>query len=42
MKDNGTGMSEEIISHIFDYSFTTKSVRKGTGTGLSIRRHIVE
>jgi signal transduction histidine kinase len=42
IKDNGTGVSEEIISLIFDSSFTTKSVRKGTGTGLSISRQIVE
>ncbi len=35
-------MSEAIISQISDSSFTTKSVGKGTGTGLSIRRHIVE
>ncbi|MEG4576820.1 ATP-binding protein [Microcoleus sp. N3A4] len=41
-KDNETGMSEEIISQIFDFSFTTKSVGKGTGTGLSISSHIVE
>ncbi|WP_445171327.1 hypothetical protein [Microcoleus sp.] len=34
IKDKGTGVSEEIISQIFDCSFTTKSVRKGTGTGL--------
>jgi len=28
MKDNGTGVSEAIISQIFDSSFTTKSVGK--------------
>ncbi|WP_445300182.1 MULTISPECIES: ATP-binding protein [unclassified Microcoleus] len=33
-------MSEEIISQIFDSSFTTKSV--GKGTGLSISRQIME
>jgi signal transduction histidine kinase len=42
VKDNGKGMSEEIISHIFDHSFTTKAVGKGTGIGLSISRQIVE
>ncbi|MEG3840951.1 response regulator [Microcoleus sp. herbarium14] len=42
IKDNGKGMSEEIISHIFDHSFTTKAVGKGTGIGLSISRQIVE
>ncbi|MEG4288870.1 ATP-binding protein [Microcoleus sp. C2C3] len=40
IKDNGTGVSEEIISQIFDSSFTTKSV--GKGTGLSISRQIME
>ncbi|HSF76824.1 MAG TPA: ATP-binding protein [Microcoleus sp.] len=42
IKDYGRGRSEEIISQIFDSSFTTKSVGKKTGTGLSISRHIVE
>ena len=42
IKDNGQGMSEQIISHIFDYSFTTKAVGKGTGIGLSISRQVVE
>ncbi|MEG3849045.1 response regulator [Microcoleus sp. herbarium19] len=42
IKDNGKGMSEEIISHIFECSFTTKAVGKGTGIGLSISRQIVE
>ncbi|MEG4391494.1 ATP-binding protein [Microcoleus sp. BROC3] len=42
IKDHGPGMYEEIISQIFDFSFTTKAVGKGTGTGLSISRHIVE
>ena len=42
IKDNGKGMSEQIISHIFDYSFTTKAVGKGTGIGLSISRQVVE
>ncbi len=42
IKDNGKGMSEEIKSQIFDHSFTTKAVGKGTGIGLSISRQIVE
>ena len=42
IKDNGKGISEHIISHIFDYSFTTKAVGKGTGIGLSISRQVVE
>lgn len=42
IKDNGKGMSEEIRAQVFDYSFTTKAVGKGTGIGLSISRQIVE
>jgi len=42
IKDNGTGMSEDVESKIFDQLFTTKAVGKGTGLGLSISRQIVE
>ncbi|MEG4507381.1 ATP-binding protein [Microcoleus sp. F6_B4] len=42
IQDNSRGIYEEIMSQIFDSSFTTKSVGKKTGTGLSISRHIVE
>jgi two-component system, NtrC family, sensor kinase len=41
IKDNGTGMPEDIKSRIFDQLFTTKPVGKGTGLGLSISRQIV-
>ncbi len=36
IRDNGTGMDDEIISKIFDPFYTTKSVDKGTGMGLSV------
>lgn len=39
--DNGPGIPEEILSHIFDSFFTTKPVGKGTGLGLSISYQIV-
>jgi signal transduction histidine kinase len=39
--DNGSGMSEEVRSHIFNPFFTTKPVGKGTGLGLSISYQIV-
>jgi signal transduction histidine kinase len=39
--DNGSGMSQEIVSKIFDFFFTTKPVGKGTGLGLSISYQIV-
>lgn len=42
IKDNGPGISEEVISRLFDHLFTTKEVGKGTGLGLSISRQIVE
>lgn len=42
IKDNGTGMTEDVESRIFDQLFTTKAVGQGTGFGLSISRQIVE
>ncbi|MEG4588356.1 AAA family ATPase [Microcoleus sp. MOSTC5] len=41
IRDNGRGIPEEILAHIFDHLFTTKGVGKGTGLGLSISRQIV-
>ncbi|MCL1463298.1 trifunctional serine/threonine-protein kinase/ATP-binding protein/sensor histidine kinase [Argonema galeatum] len=42
IKDNGSGMSDEVKEQVFDHLFTTKAVGKGTGLGLSISRQIVE
>ena len=42
IKDNGSGMPEEIRAHIFEPFFTTKPVGKGTGLGLSISYGIIE
>jgi len=33
--DTGSGMNEEILSHVFEPFFTTKEKGKGTGLGLS-------
>ncbi len=35
VKDNGTGMTEETLAHLFEPFYTTKGVGKGTGLGLS-------
>lgn len=40
VRDNGIGMSKEIMDHIFDPFFTTRS--DGTGLGLSIVQRLVE
>ena len=42
VKDNGSGISETNLEHIFDPLFTTKSSEKGTGIGLTICKQIVE
>ncbi|BAZ12040.1 serine/threonine protein kinase with two-component sensor domain [Calothrix sp. NIES-4071] len=42
IRDNGIGMTPEVKAKIFDHLFTTKSVGKGTGLGLTIVRQIVE
>lgn len=42
IKDNGTGMSEDVLERIFDPFFTTKEVGKGTGLGLSVVHGIVD
>jgi len=39
--DNGSGMTEEVRSRIFNPFFTTKPVGKGTGLGLSISYKII-
>jgi signal transduction histidine kinase len=41
IRDNGSGMSEDVKAKIFEHLFTTKTVGKGTGLGLAIAREIV-
>jgi two-component system, NtrC family, sensor kinase len=41
VKDNGTGMSDDIKSKIFQPFFTTKPTGQGTGLGLSLAYDIV-
>ena len=42
IKDNGTGIPEDVIHKIFNPFFTTKPVGEGTGLGLSISYQIIE
>jgi signal transduction histidine kinase len=42
MRDNGTGMSDETMEHIFEPFFSTRAVGKGTGLGLSITYSIIQ
>lgn len=41
-KDNGVGIPEDHLKHIFDPGFTTKGVGVGTGLGLSICHQIIK
>lgn len=42
IRDNGCGMSEQVMARIFEPFFTTKPVGKGTGLGLSLSYSIVK
>ncbi len=42
VEDNGTGIDKEVLPHIFNPFYTTKSADKGTGLGLSISYGIVK
>ncbi len=42
IKDNGPGIPADVKDRIFETSFTTKAVGKGTGLGLPISRQIIE
>lgn len=42
VKDTGSGVSPENLTHIFNPFFTTKEVGKGTGLGLSVSLNIIK
>lgn len=41
VRDAGTGITPEVLPHIFEYAYTTKG-DKGSGLGLSISKQIIE
>ncbi|SDE13345.1 sensor histidine kinase [Desulfuromonas thiophila] len=41
IEDNGNGISDEVLPHIFDPFYTTKAAGVGTGLGLSVSSDIV-
>ncbi len=36
VRDTGTGIPQDVLPHIFDFGYTTKSAGKGSGLGLAI------
>ena len=42
VKDNGSGIPEDVLPHIFDPFFTTKEDQNRTGLGLAVASSIVE
>ncbi len=41
-RDNGSGMTEDVMKKVFNYGFTTKPPGKGSGLGLYMCKYIIE
>jgi signal transduction histidine kinase len=41
-RDNGSGMTEDVMKKVFNYGFTTKAPGKGSGLGLYMCKYIIE
>ena len=41
IRDNGTGMTPEVMEKMFNPFFTTKEANRGTGLGLSLSHDII-
>jgi len=41
VSDTGSGMSADVLSRVFDPTFTTKPRGEGLGLGLPLAKHIV-
>ena len=42
VQDNGHGIAQEHLNHIFEPFYTTKEVGKGTGLGLDVTQKIIK
>lgn len=42
VRDSGSGISEEVATHLFEPFFTTKPAGRGTGLGLFVSKRIVD
>jgi PAS domain S-box-containing protein len=42
VRDTGTGLAPDVVSHIFEPFYTTKEVGQGTGLGLAIAYGIIQ
>ncbi len=42
VRDDGVGMTPDVLSHLFEPFFTTKDVDKGTGLGLAFTNGVVQ